>query len=606
MEHEDRAGLQNGCGGTPRPPKIVLVAANAQYMHTNLAVRSVAGYVRQQAGIALQCCEYTINQPVADALEELVALDAQVYVFSVYIWNTRWMLELAGLLRQLLPGVCLAAAGPQVGPVALRFLQRNAAFDVALYGEGEPTCLRWFEEMQKQSRACHVAGMLYRKGKEICDAGDVPPTEFPALPFPYEGEWEAPGRILYYESMRGCPYSCSYCLSGVGDGVRMRPMEDVKAHLLRFYELSEKPQYVATGRPVLVKFVDRTFNCDMARALEVWRWLARHDNGRVVFHFEIAGHLLNEEALCFLAAVRPGLFQFEVGVQSTHEPTLKAIQRPGETAELFDRVRGLRRAGNIHLHLDLIAGLPMEGYGEFAASFNDVYAQAPHQLQLGFLKVLPGSRMEQQAGEYGLVYAAEPPYEVLKTDWLDYAQLCALHHVADMVELYYNSGRFTHMLNELLKDQPSPLAFWQALAEYRRRHRDAAQPLGKTGQYQLLYDFACAQGTAPKDKLQWLCRLDVARHEKPHKLPAFVQVDGSRPYRERALAFYQDEQNLRRFLPGYLGMHPKQILKQAHIEVLPFDAETGEARECAWLFDYRRRTVDGAAVLYKIELPLLP
>lgn len=571
--------------------KTVLVGMNAQYIHTNLAVRGIAACLRAQGHVPV-VEEFTINQPLDAVLEALAAHKADVYLFSCYIWNIDAMGAVAADLRQLLPHAALGAGGPQVAYSAEAFLRQNPAFDVAMEGEGEVVCPSLLAALAK-GLPPSAPGLVYRENGEILHGGKAPLADVEALPFAYgDGETLA-GRMVYYESMRGCPHRCSYCLSSAQPGLRAKSLPKVYDELDR----------LLAARPAQVKFVDRTFNCDRDRALAIWRYLAQHDNGCTNFHFEMAGDRLDGEALGFLARVRPGLFQFEIGVQSINEETLHAIHRTAKLKILFETVERLRETENIHLHLDLIAGLPYEGMESLAASFNRVYAAEPHQLQLGTLKVLPGTEMHRQAGEWGIVYSGRAPYEVLCTAWLGYEEMCEIKRIAHMVELYYNSGRFTHSIRYICRQFATPFAFWRRLAEYYREAGHPGMPLSKAGHYQLLGDFMHSQGLEPTEEAQWLCRYDLALHEKIHNLPAWVRVDGSLPYGEEILEFYKSEANIRRYLPQYEDCPPKQVRRMAHIEVFPFDPESGEAGQHTVLFDYTRRDVTGRAMTWRIELP---
>lgn len=571
--------------------KIVLVAVNAQYYHTNLAVRSIAAYMRAQ-GTEAQIAEFTINQRPAVLLEELAKINADAYLFSCYIWNIDIVTRLAADLKQILPGAYLAAGGPQVSYHSADFLRANPAFNAVLRGEGEQTTLALCKALAGGETPQTLPGLVIAGGKEA-ETPMPPPLDMDSLPFAYADLQEVQDRILYYESTRGCPFECSYCLSSVERGVRYKSLPKVCEELGLFLAAGVRQ----------VKFVDRTFNCNKAHAMGIWRYLAQHDNGVTNFHFELAGELLDEEMLAFLGQVRSGLFQFEVGVQSTNVETLQAIHRPAVVQQVLGAARRILAGGNIHLHLDLIAGLPFEGIESFAQSFDTVYALRPHQFQLGMLKILPGSGLEAQAAEFGIVYSAAPPFEVLATRWLSYHEICLLGHIADMVELFYNSGRFSHLIEHIASFFSSPFVFYKKLALFYLAGGHDLAPLSKTGQYQLLGSFMQAEGIDADEKAQWLCRYDLALHEKIKALPQWVTVDGATPHRERALRFYRDENNLAATLPQYMGREAKQILKMAHIEVFPFDLATGAAGECAILFDYTRRDVGGAAKQMRVQLP---
>lgn len=570
--------------------EVALVALNAQYIHTNLAVRSIAAYAQACGGVAPTVLEYTINQQPGWILEQLYRQKADCYIFSCYIWNVEIIKALARDLRKLLPHALLAAGGPEVSYHTAAFLAQNPAFDAVIQGEGEAACHQLFAALAQGKSWQGLAGLVVRAGGTIRANPRRIPPDMDTLPFAYTDLGMLGARIVYYESMRGCPFGCSYCLSSIEKGVRFKSLPLVKQELLRLLRAAPKQ----------VKFVDRTFNCNKQRALEIWRFLHQHDNGTTNFHFELAGELLDDEATRFLAGVRAGLFQFEIGVQSTNPKTLEEIDRPADVHALFRRVQALKAPGNIHLHLDLIAGLPWEGYESFENSFNQVYAQRPHQFQLGFLKVLGGSKMEHKAQNYGLVWQSGAPFEVLYTKWLSYEELAALHGVAHMVELYYNSGRFGHTVAYIQGQFPSAFGFYEKLAAFYAAGGHTAAPLGKLGQYQLLGDFMAAERLAGAAHAGWLCKLDMALHEKPKTPPPFAAANCTAAFGRTILDFYANGKNVEEFLPAYMGLAPKQIRKMAHVEVFPFQPFTGQAGICALLFDYRRRDINGHALVQDI------
>lgn len=559
--------------------KTVLVALNAKYIHTNLAVRSVAAYARQAGWENIEIWERTINHRPRQMLRELAEQAADVVVFSCYIWNIELIRALAADLRRLCPEMVLVAAGPQVSYHSDEFLAANPAFDLILPGEGEEATAALLGWLAKGEQ---VQGTL----------PPPPPMELDRLVFPYFDLEQLEGRVLYYESMRGCPFSCSYCLSSVEKGVRFRSLDLVFADLDRFLA-------AGVGQ---VKLVDRTFNCNKARAMAIWRYLADHDNGVTNFHFELAGELLDDEAAELLSTVRPGQFQFEIGVQSTNAVTLAAIRRPADLSRLFAAVERLRRPRNIHLHLDLIAGLPYEGFDSFAQSFDAVYALGPDQFQLGFLKVLGGSAMEVEAEAHGIAYQAAAPFEVLSTRWLSFAQLTRLSRIAEMVDTFYNSGRFSHLIGEMCGGFQSPFGFYSALADYFQAGGHEEAPLSKLGYYELLGGFLQDRGGGITPRHQWLCKYDMALHEKIRKLPSWVEVDGFSPHRGEILAFLSDGDNLARYLPQYAECDAKFIARVAHIEVFPFHPETGEDGPCTILLNYGFRDLLGRAKMEIIPL----
>ena len=574
--------------------KSVLVALNAQYIHTSLSVRSIAAYFDAQGAVPPLIAEFTINQHAHRILQLLHQHRADIYLFSCYIWNVEIIRHLANDLHRILPEAVLVAGGPQVGCQSEEFLRQNPAFSAVVSGEGEESCLRLVQALEGGGNLSSCPGLVFRDLQADTFVYTPPPKplSMDSLPFAYTDMDILDGRIFYYESMRGCPFACSYCLSSAEQGVRFKSLP------LVFDEL----QRLLGGSPRQVKFVDRTFNCSKAHAMGIWLFLAQNDNGRTNFHFELAGEFLDDEMISFLAGVRPGLFQFEIGVQSVNPATLKEIQRFENLEKLFANVSALRDAENVHLHLDLIAGLPYEDFDSFVNSFNMVYAQHPHQLQLGFLKVLPGSGMRQNAKQYGLECQSLPPYEVLRTRWLSFEELCILKQVAHMAELYYNSGRFSHTICYLCGQFATPFSFYRALAEAydTRGHEDA--PLGKMGYYALLGATAQTFGDAVENRAQWLCKYDLALHEKIKTLPPWVQADETSALRGEILDFYSDDENVSAYLPAYSGLPPKQIRKMAHLEIFPFHPETGEEGRCALLFDYQRRDLTGKAAVQEVTV----
>lgn len=568
--------------------RIVLTAVDAKYIHTNLAVRSIAAYVRSfgASGAELELAEYTINHRPMAVLEDLERRGGDVYLFSCYIWNVAMVRDVARELKKLCPRSLLFAGGPEAGAHPEAFLRENPWCAGVIRGEGEESCRELLGRLSRGKDWRDCAG-IDSPGRR---AADREPLEMDRLPFPY-GEEGLEGRILYYESMRGCPFQCTYCLSGIPGGVRMRSLDRVCEELKWFLD---------AGVPQ-VKLVDRTFNCAPGRALAIWRFLHQHDNGITNFHFELAGDLLDSESMAFLPQVRPGQFQFEIGVQSANRETLREIDRPSGLEKLERRVRALREAGNIHLHLDLIAGLPEEDFASFRRSFNWVYRLRPHQLQLGFLKVLGGSRMEEKAAEYGLAYQSRAPYQVLRTNWLSFGELCRLGQIEELVEVYHNSGRFSHLLNALCGRFPSPFAFYEALADFWREGGHDQSPFSKIGYYGLLGDFMARRGIPADDRMQWLCRLDLAGHEKIRKLPGWVASEGVTANREEIGRFYRNPENIRRWLPGYVGREPGWIARVCHLEVFP-GYVWGVEGDVALLFDYSRRDHLGRAVTQQVLL----
>ena len=567
-----------------RDLKAALIVLSAQFIHTGLGVRSIDAYVRRETDFKTETLEYTINHHEHDVLKSLYHARADIYLFSCYIWNIEIVLRLASDLRQLCPDVLIGLGGPQVSYQTEALLRAHPNIDIILTGEGEETVCQLLRLLSSGAPLRDCAGLVYRDGEVVTRTAAPPPLSLDQLAFAYPDLDELAHRIVYYESMRGCPFACSYCTSSIERGVRKRSLSLVFADLAIFLE-HRVPQ---------VKFVDRTFNCDRAHSRGIWEWLAAHDNGVTNFHFELSGELLDEDTLAFLSGIRPGLFQFEVGVQSTHPETLAEIDRPSDLTRLFANVRRLLAGGNIHVHLDLIAGLPYEDMERFQMSFNDVYACAPHQFQLGFLKVLPGSKMAKMAQSYDLVHSQSAPYEVLSTRWLSYSQLCTLQGVADMVQRYYNSFRFSHIIARLAAFFPSPFAFYHALWEHFDRAAEG-KPVSQIGYFELLHSFALESEIEVTEEMQWLAKYDLLLHEKPRKLPSWIDVNLSRAHHDFIRAFWTSPENIAAYLPEYQNETSLRAERTAHLEVFPFHPESGEKGLCAIVFNYRQRQVTGMA-----------
>ena len=414
--------------------KIFLTAINAKYIHSNLAVYSLRAYAKvfqEQIEIG----EYTINNRVDYILEQIYKAKPDVLCFSCYIWNIGYVEDLITEYHKLCPEVPIWVGGPEVSYEVETFLEEHPQVTGVMIGEGERTFQQLCEYYVSQNGTLkELNGIAYKDSVsgEVIFTQPQEPMNMSDIPFCYDHIENFENRIIYYESSRGCPFNCSYCLSSIDKKLRFRDTELVKKELAFFIE-KKVPQ---------VKFVDRTFNCKHDHAMEIWRFVKEHDNGITNFHFEISADLLNEEELALIHDMRPGLIQLEIGVQSTNEPTIREIHRTMKLELLKDIVRKIQSGGNIHEHLDLIAGLPYEDYAAFTKSFDEIYELKPNQLQLGFLKVLKGSYMYGHAAEYEIVYHEKTPYEVMKTKWLSFDDVLKIKQVEEMLEVYYNSGQF--------------------------------------------------------------------------------------------------------------------------------------------------------------------
>ena len=460
--------------------KILLVACNAKYIHSNLAVYDLQAYASDYADhIVLK--EYTINQQKDDIMRDIYLEHPDVVCVSCYIWNLSFVKELMADLIKILPGADFWAGGPEVSYDAEKFLTENSEFKGVMVGEGEETFKElagYYVEKNPQDLK-DMTGICYRDGDQIIHNGWRQIMDLSSIPFIYKDLSEFKNRIIYYESSRGCPFSCSYCLSSIDKKLRFRDTETVKKEL-QFFIDNKVPQ---------VKFVDRTFNCKHDHAMAIWKYINEHDNGVTNFHFEISADLLREEELQEMSTMRPGLIQLEIGVQSTNPDTIKAIHRTMDFEKLKGIVDRIHSFGNIHQHLDLIAGLPYEDYDSFRHSFNDVYALKPQQLQLGFLKVLKGSHMMEMCREYGIVYKTQEPYEVLSTKWLDYDHVLKLKTVENMVEVYYNSGQFQNTLEYLENFFQDAFSIYERLGSFYMEKGYGDVSHTRMRRYEILLEF---------------------------------------------------------------------------------------------------------------------
>ena len=523
--------------------KILLAACNAKYIHSNPAVYDLRAFASEYKEHIL-LGEYTINQTKDEILKEIYRSGAEVVCFSCYIWNISFVRELVPDLKKILPQVEFWAGGPEVSYDAVEFLKKNPAFFGVMVGEGEETFheLAGYYIERKPETLSGIRGVAFRdenKGRDIVHTGWRELMDLSKVPFAYSNLTEFKNRIIYYESSRGCPFSCSYCLSSIDKKLRFRDIELVKKEL-QFFIDNKVPQ---------VKFVDRTFNCKHDHAMEIWRYITENDNGITNFHFEISADLLRAEDLALMKTMRPGLIQLEIGVQSTNPQTIKAIRRTMDFEKLKGIVEQIHSFGNIHQHLDLIAGLPYEGYDSFHKSFCDVYALRPEQFQLGFLKVLKGSYMMEMTGEYQILYKDREPYEVLSTAWLTYGEILRLKMVESMVEVYYNSGQFKNTLVFLEKYFDDPFRMYEALGRFYEKKGYSEISHSRMRRYEILMEFAGEQKEIPSEALSDVMLLDLYLRENLKSRPSFAS--DQKPY-ERLIWDYRKA---------------KKIPKTAHIEV---------------------------------------
>lgn len=468
--------------------KILLIAVNAKYIHSCPAVYSLKAYADKYkiSDISIEIAEYTINDRYSDILSDIAQRHPDAAAFSTYIWNVTRVRQLMRDLRTIFgETIQIWAGGPESTNAPEKFLTgcgSDRLADLCMQGEGEETFRHLVDHFaaDPDKAPADLPGLaLPQPDGRIHFTGPAAPVDMDRIPFLYNDLTLFDNRIIYYESSRGCPYHCSYCLSSLDRRVRFRNISTVEKEL----------QYFLDNKVRQVKFVDRTFNCSHAHADAIWHYIAAHDNGITNFHFEMEADLLTEEEIDFLNTLRPGLVQMEIGIQSVNPETLQAVGRTTDTDRIERAVDGLRRAGNINIHLDLIAGLPYEDAALFCRSFNRVYAMRPEQLQLGFLKVLRGTEMARRSSEFGIFSSANPPYQVLKTRWMSFDELAELERISDMVEDYYNSLFFRRSLPYIETLFETPFDLYRMLAAYSRRQGYFVQKPAARKRYDVMKDF---------------------------------------------------------------------------------------------------------------------
>lgn len=559
--------------------KILLTAINAKYIHSNPAVYSLSAYANgnlseeEKEKCQVEIAEYTINHRTETIIADIYKKKPDVLAFSCYIWNWEYVQEVMTELHKLMPNVPIYLGGPEVSFTAEAIQKQYPFLAGIMIGEGEETFLELCRAHIENRDAKLLAG-ISGEPRGLVNINDIP--------FFYDDMSAFEHRIVYYESSRGCPYRCSYCLSSIDKTVRLRDLELVKKELQFFLDL-KIPQ---------VKFIDRTFNCNRDHACEIWQYIHENDNGITNFHFEISADILTDRELDILEKMRPGLVQLEIGVQSTNPETIKEINRVMNIDKLIDVVAKIHSFKNIHQHLDLIAGLPYEDYETFQKSFNAVYSMKPQQLQLGFLKVLKGAKMWEKAEEYGIAYTEKPPYEVLFTNWITYEEILRLKQVEEMVEMYYNSNQFTYTLAMLEMEFETSFRLYEALADYYVEKGYALQNPARGYRYQILLDFCIEKAPEKEDMYRELLTFDIYLREKMKTRPAFAKTQDT--LKDVSREIYQKEEENRELLPAYGEYNSKQLSKMTHLEEFAYSVwKQGECKklleEQLIIFDYNER-----------------
>lgn len=571
--------------------KTLIIAINSKYIHASLApwyLKACCGHECGEVVIG----EYTINDSMDMVLGEIFAAKPDVAAFSCYIWNIGYVLKLAEDLKKVMPKVTILLGGPEVSYDSGAILQQRPYVDFVLSGEGEVSFQKLLAVLLRESDDYKsIEGLTYREYDEIISNGSCLIVEdLSTIPEVYTEEMLSSlgNRIVYFESSRGCPFSCSYCLSSTTAGVRFFPLERVEKELKRLVEADVRQ----------IKFVDRTFNSHPKRAKAIFRHIIeRYGTTEVNFHFEVAADLFDDEMFEILALAPVGRIQFEIGVQTTNTDTLERIHRKTSLKTLFENVESLKSLGNIHLHMDLIAGLPGEDYSSFIRSFNEVYTLGPHQLQLGFLKMLKGSQVREEAEKYGYRFRSYAPYEVLENKAMGYEQLRELKGIEELVDRYYNSGRFVHTLRYIENTlYETPFEFYKEFHSYVREREYFKRGISGRELYTILTEYL--RQKAPESRwVQYneLLKLDYLSMDNTNNLPSGIDRQVTPGFKEECFSFLRKEENILRYLPQYAGIPVKQMIKHLHFEKLLYRPvqKLGKPdyvkEEVVLLFDYAQR-----------------
>lgn len=590
--------------------KFLLVAINAKYIHSNLAVYSLKAFAEKYGNNnnEIEIAEYTINQYSDDILRDIYKRKPDAVGFSCYIWNIGMVKEIVRDYKKICPNVDIWVGGPEVSYNVEQVLKENKAIDFVMYGEGELTFKEVMDkytsngidaddfkdilgigygmpkDLEHQILESGIPDCLETQGTQIVINSPQQPVDMSDIPFVYKDMSDFENKIIYYETSRGCPFSCSYCLSSIDKRLRFRSLDLVKKEL----------QFFIDNNTNQVKFVDRTFNCNKKHAMEIWSYIKEHDNGVTNFHFEIAADLMTEEEIALIRDMRPGLIQLEIGVQSTNEQTLEAINRKTDIEKIAEITEKIHSGGNIHQHLDLIAGLPYENYESFKKSFDQVYAMKPDQFQLGFLKVLYGSMMKENSEKYGIAYSGRAPYEVLKTNWVSFDDILKLKEVEAVVEIYYNSFQFENTIRKLGELYESPFELYEQLGSFYQRHSENGEKHSRVKRYELLLDFIKENNFNENingkfnekviENIQWdeLLTKDFYLRENAKSRPRFSK--NIEKYKYQIREFFKGEE-VGTILKEYEGYDSKQLEKMTHVEVFGIN----EDNLTYILFDYKHR-----------------
>ena len=585
--------------------KILLTTLNSKFIHTNLAIRYLNQMVKDIEDIEVDIREYTINNELDFILKDIYKNDYDVILFSTYIWNVNDIVKLCDNLKKVKPNMKIALGGPEVSYDSEDSMKKYDFVDYILYGEGELVFRDFVKHLKGDIKIEDVDGIVYRNNKDIIKNKPMKLLEnLDLIPSPYEklNKEEYENRIVYYETSRGCPFNCQYCLSSTLQGLRYFSIDRVKKDLKALID----------ARVSQIKFIDRTFNANKKFAMEIMKFLMENDNDYTTYHFEVTAHLLSDDMLEFLKDCKEGLFQFEIGVQTTNEKVLDAVGRRDDFGKLSYVVKKIASYRNIHQHLDLIAGLPYEDYKSFENSFNDVFNLGIEHLQLGFLKMIKGTGIRNRADEHEFRYKDYPPYEVLYNKYISYDQILKLKDIEEILERYFNSKNFVLSMRYIIHNfyKQSPFKFFEDFATYFNDNGYFNMSQGKNQLYKILLDFYLEKININSDLFKEIIKYDYISLGKTSNVPVFLEKVDIEDFKNRCHLFLQNEENILKYIPRFENTPAKQIIKYVHFEVFKYDIlklkddikTKLEPKESIVLFVYDDKKVFEKSKSYTVEI----
>ncbi|MBS5954276.1 MAG: B12-binding domain-containing radical SAM protein [Paraclostridium bifermentans] len=546
--------------------KILLTTLNSKFIHTNLAIRYLNQMVKDIEDIDVDIREYTINNELDFILKDIYANNYDVILFSTYIWNVNDIVKICNNLKKVNKNVKIALGGPEVTYDSEESMKKYDFVDYILYGEGELVFRDFVKYLKGDIDIKDVDGLVYRNNGEIVRNKPMKDIEnLDIIPSPYvdlnKADYE--NRIVYYETSRGCPFNCQYCLSSTLQGLRYFSIDRVKSDLKALID----------SRVSQIKFIDRTFNANKKFAMEIMQFLMENDNDYTTYHFEVTAHLLTEDMLEFLKECKEGLFQFEIGVQTTNEKVLEAVGRRDDFSKLSYVVQKIASYRNVHQHLDLIAGLPYEDYNSFENSFNDVFNLGIEHLQLGFLKMIKGTGIRNNADEHEFRYKDYPPYEVLYNKYITYNEILKLKDIEEILERYFNSKNFVLSMRYIIHNyyKESPFKFFEDFATYFDKNGYFNMSQGKNQLYKILLDFYTEQINKNIELFTEIIKYDYISLGKTSNVPGFMSKIEVEDFKNRCHLFLQNEENILKYIPRFENTPAKQIIKHVHFEPFKYD-----------------------------------